>query len=86
MRTRRIFGFGRFSQRKMVMYLIALSVITLLSLLILWFVAYLYQYEIEYYEPRDQDREQMCSVQVIFLKSSTYFSAIFSQSNSPAIR
>lgn len=52
-------GLGRFSRRKVVMYVIALSAITILSFLILWLGAQLFHYEVEYYEPRDQERERL---------------------------
>jgi cell division septal protein FtsQ len=37
--------------------LIALVVISVIALLLLWLGSYLYNYQPEYYEPRDSERE-----------------------------
>jgi len=37
--------------------LIALLSIVVIALLLLWLGSYLYDYQIEYYEPRDVERE-----------------------------
>ena len=37
--------------------LIALAVIAVVTLLLLWLGSYLYDYQIEFYEPRDVERE-----------------------------
>jgi hypothetical protein len=38
--------------------LIALAVIAVLTFLLLWLGSYLYDYQIEFYEPRDSDRTE----------------------------
>ena len=38
--------------------LIALAVIAAVTLLLLWLGSYLYDYEIEFYEPRDSERTE----------------------------
>jgi len=38
--------------------LIALVLIAVIALLLLWLGSYLYDYQIEFYEPRDLDREE----------------------------
>jgi hypothetical protein len=37
--------------------LIALALIAVIALLLLWLGSYLYDYQIEFYEPRDSERE-----------------------------
>lgn len=53
--TFRPFGV-RFSRHRIVQTLVVLLVVLLASLGILWFVSYLYDYNIQFYEPHDLER------------------------------
>jgi len=48
---------GFLRSRVMRRRLIALLSIVVIALLLLWLGSYLYDYQIEYYEPRDVERE-----------------------------
>jgi len=38
--------------------LIALVVISVIAFVLLWLISYLYDYQIEFYEPRDVERQE----------------------------
>jgi len=38
--------------------LIALLVISVVAFVLLWLISYLYDYQIEFYEPRDMERQE----------------------------
>jgi len=45
-----------FSLRGITRTILGLSLVLLVALLLLWIIPYLYDYEIEFYEPRDLER------------------------------